>query len=271
MLRLPSADLITYSLPSEPWLDIAGQPRAGSNIGMDNPTSVILLNIAEYARVKKPRFLVIEGPSLVHDFRQGTDFRQIMAVFHEASYHVQAAKLDSSPYLPQVRSRLFMVFFRHAADCQSFRFPSTDHVIARSLANCLQSWKDLPDSHPCLQVEQAILNMHGPTIYLDRKRWGMLYDSNGARLWTATDKSSSISEYWSELPQRPVFCDNGTPRYLTSREVLMMQGFPENIVLPACPEGVTVQYENALSSLAGGSVSVPVAQAVLQQLLKLVC
>jgi DNA (cytosine-5)-methyltransferase 1 len=101
--ELPDFALLTGGFPCQPF------SKAGSGEGFADARGTLFFHLAEIIREKRPSAFVLENVKnlLTHDDRH--TFLTICHILREMGYQLKTEVLDSSPWVPQKRERLFIV------------------------------------------------------------------------------------------------------------------------------------------------------------------
>jgi DNA (cytosine-5)-methyltransferase 1 len=101
---LPRFDLLVAGFPCQSF-SIAGKRK-----GFDDTRGTLFFDIARIARVKRPRFLLLENVKGLLSHEQGRTFATILRTLDELGYDLQWQVLNSKNYgVPQNRERVLIV------------------------------------------------------------------------------------------------------------------------------------------------------------------
>jgi DNA (cytosine-5)-methyltransferase 1 len=195
--------------------------QAGFKKGFDDIRGTLFFDIARIIDAKKPEAILLENVSHLLKHDDGKTFRKIEETIKSLGYSFYYKILKASDFgLPQNRPRLFMVGFKNDVK-QNFAFPNT-----------------IPLKKTMSDVFSANCNKKiGYTLRVG----GRGSDIKDRRNWDSYLVGDEVKR-------------------ITSKEGLIMQGFPEGFMFP-------VSETQSMKQL-GNSVAIPVVQAVAEQILK---
>jgi len=102
--ELPDFDLIVGGFPCQSF------SIAGKRGGFKDTRGTLFFNIAEIARVKKPRLLLLENVKGLLSHNEGNTFATIISTLDELGYDCQWQVLNSKNFgVPQNRERVFII------------------------------------------------------------------------------------------------------------------------------------------------------------------
>lgn len=169
----PHGDIVSVPISKIPEHDIlcAGSPcqpfsKAGEQQGLDCPKWGNLLgHVLRIARVRKPRFLLLENVPNLKRHNSGETWLDLERQFEKAGYKLSSAYMSPDQFgIPQIRERLFIVGSRDGL--ANFRWPSPPKDVeldlnsilernpkdARSLSpavlNCMEAWQKFIKKYP---------------------------------------------------------------------------------------------------------------------------
>ncbi|MCS7086499.1 MAG: DNA (cytosine-5-)-methyltransferase [Bacteroidia bacterium] len=238
---IPDHDVLLAGFPCQPFSII------GKMNGFADTRGTLFFAVEEILRAKRPYAFLLENVKQLATHDGGKTFETIVRSLRALGYCVYAQTLNALDFgLPQKRERLFIVGF---AQNVPFVFP-------RPAAERIPLDRILePDDEvdPRLFASDRIV----------AQRWQKLktipfYPS----IWHE-NKSGNVSV----LPYSCALRSNGSHNYLlvngrrrlSPREMLRLQGFPEDFK-------ITVGY-SAMRKTTGNSVAVPVVRAIAQKML----
>ncbi|VEJ21786.1 DNA cytosine methyltransferase [Neisseria animaloris] len=238
---IPDHDILLAGFPCQPF------SIAGKGLGFDDTRGTLFFNIAEILRVKRPRAFLLENVKRLTTHDSGRTFRIILETLKQLDYTVHFQVLNTLDFgLPQKRERIYIVGF---SDNLPFDFP-----------NPISSYRPLSE---ILEDEQNIESSYFLSDKLKQKRL------------SALKKAAPIPSIWHEniggnisaLPYSCALRAGGSYNYLvvngirrlTGREMLRLQGFPDDFE-------INIPYSQ-VRKVAGNSVSVPVIEAIAKNML----
>lgn len=246
--RIPASDVPDHDLL------FAGFPCqafsiCGDRKGFGDARGTLFFDIARILDSERPDAFVLENVKQLRGHDGGQTLDVILQTLARLDYQVEVRVFNALDFgLPQKRERLFIVGFREP---RLFKWPVGGDAM-------------LPLSH-LLQNEEAI----GPFYRASEKiQQARLARRVGKKSWDEPtiwheNKGGEISAYPFSCALRAgasynYLLVNGTRR-LTEREMLRLQGFPDDFILN-CGYG-------AARRLAGNSVAVPCVAAVIGSVL----
>ncbi|MDD2684666.1 MAG: DNA (cytosine-5-)-methyltransferase [Gallionella sp.] len=235
---IPAHDVLLAGFPCQPF-SIMGQMK-----GFEDTRGTLFFEIARILEKKRPKAFVLENVKLLKGHNQGKTLKAIQDVLSSLGYRHDYRIFNALDFgLPQKRERIWIVGF---VEDTSFRWPLPGHPM-RPLSNILEA-----------KVDQK----HYVSDRIRQKRLQHCMPTKEPTIWHE-NKSGHISAYPYSCALRAGASYNyllvNGERRLTSREMLRLQGFPEEFKI-ACTDSQTRKQ-------AGNSLPVNVAEAVLGSVL----
>ena len=239
---IPNHDILLAGFPCQPF------SIAGKGLGFTDTRGTLFFNIEKILEVKKPRAFLLENVKRLTTHDHGKTFSVILDKLKALGYTVYYKVLNSLDFgLPQKRERIYIVGFLEFID---FNFPKPLGYY-QPLSTILENDDNIPRSY---FLSEKIKN----------KRLNAVKDNPPfPSIW-----HENIGGNISALPYSCALRAGGSYNYLvvngvrrlTDREMLRLQGFPDEfkIVLPY----------SVVRRLAGNSVSVPVIKAIAGEIIK---
>ncbi len=253
---IPDHDVLLAGFPCQPF-SIAGVSKKnalGRKHGfLDETQGTLFFDIARILEYKKPKAFMLENVKNLISHDKGNTFKVIKNTLTELGYSIYYQVLDGKYFVPQHRERIIIVGFRKEIfkGEETFQFPK------------------LPDATAKIK---DILEIEIETKYtLTDKLWNYLQhyaakhkaqgNGFGFGMTDLNGISRTISaRYYKDGSEILIPQDGINPRRLTPRECARLQGFPDDFVIPVSDNQAYRQF--------GNSVTVPLIQAVGQQLVK---
>jgi DNA (cytosine-5)-methyltransferase 1 len=255
--ELPDHAVLLAGFPCQPF-SIAGVSKKTS-LGrphgfMDQTQGTLFFEIARLLERHQPPVVVLENVKNLLRHNKGRTFRVIRNALDELGYEVTHALIDSRPWVPQKRERLFIVgLHRNVYGGRGFGFPKQ------------------PNSK-LGPVMSSILDEAVPAKYNKSEHvWSYLQDYHrkhaaagngfGFGLVGPDDVSRTLSaRYYKDGSEILVRTAAGKPpRMLTPRECARLMGFPETFKIPVSDTQAYRQF--------GNSVVVPVVAFIAEEML----
>lgn len=239
---IPNHDILLAGFPCQPF------SIAGKGLGFLDTRGTLFFNIEEIINAKKPQAFLLENVKRLTTHDNSQTFSVIIEKLENLGYTVYHRVLNSLNFgLPQKRERIYIVGFR---DEINFKFPEPLGCY-QPLAEILDDDRDVPKSY----------------FLSDNIREKRLKAVKGSppnpSIW-----HENIGGNISALPYSCALRAGGSYNYLvvngirrlTDREMLRLQGFPEDFK-------INIPYSQ-LRKVAGNSVSVPVITAIAREMIK---
>ncbi len=236
---IPDHDVLLAGFPCQPF-SIIGQMK-----GFEDTRGTLFFNIASILEAKKPSAFVLENVKLLVGHDSGKTIKHIMATLKELGYHASFKVLNALDFgLPQKRERVFIVGFREPT---YFDWPA-EKTPMKPLSEILE--KEIPPQYFA-------------TDHIREKRLSKRKPTDEPTIWHE-NKAGNISVYPYSCALRAGASYNyllvNGERRLTPREMLRLQGFPDSFK-------IVCNYSQTRKQ-AGNSLPVPVAQAVIENVIK---
>ncbi len=236
---IPDHDVLLAGFPCQPF-SIIGHRR-----GFDDTRGTLFFDIARILAEKKPTAFVLENVKLLVGHSKGQTLNRILETLDELGYYATYKVLNALDFgLPQKRERVFIVGFRSP---RYFNWPS-GNIPMRPLSEILED--EVPEEYFA-------------SGYIRKKRLSKQKPTKEPTIWHE-NKAGHISAYPFSCALRAGASYNyllvNGERRLTLREMLRLQGFPEEA-------RIVCNYSQSRKQ-AGNSLPVPVAQAVIKNLIQ---
>ena len=243
---VPDHDLLFGGFPCQPFSII------GDMNGFGDARGTLFFDIARILASKRPRGIVLENVKQLRGHDQGKTLKTILSILDDLGYWVDYQVLNALDFgLPQKRERVVIVGFLDDSH-ERFKWPLPGKTRRKLLDEILEDDNQIDSSYfasPKIRKSRK-LAVKGKTI------------PDGRTIWHE-NKSGNISP----LPYSCALRAGASYNYLlvdgirrlTMREMLRLQGFPEEFKI-ACGYSATRKQ-------AGNSVPVPMIQAVIEQVL----
>ena len=235
---IPNHDVLLAGFPCQPF-SIIGQMK-----GFDDIRGTLFFDIARILDAKKPRAFILENVKLLKGHNGGKTLRRILDTLNELGYKTDYRVLNALNFgLPHKRERIWIVGYRGD---MIMEWPAGD-VPMRPLSDLL---------------EKKVDKKHDASDYIREKRHSVMQPGKEPTIWHE-NKAGNISAYPYSCALRAGASYNyllvDGKRRLTPREMLRLQGFPDEFTI-VCSDSQTRKQ-------AGNSLPINVAEAISQQLL----
>jgi DNA (cytosine-5)-methyltransferase 1 len=237
---VPDHDVLLAGFPCQPFSII------GSRKGFEDTRGTLFFDIARILEAKRPRAFVLENVKLLAGHNKGQTLKRILETLrNELGYQTDYRILNALNFgLPQKRERIFLVGFREPT---KFEWPK-GNVPMTPLRDIL---------------EKNVHAKHIASDHIRMRRHSVLQPGAEPTIWHE-NKNGHISSYPYSCALRAGASYNyllvDGIRRLTPREMLRLQGFPDSFKM-VCSDWQTRKQ-------AGNSLPVPVARAILTEVLK---
>ena len=253
--RVPDHDVLLAGFPCQPF-SIAGVSKKNA-LGRPHgflctAQGTLFHDIAKIIEFHRPLAFLLENVKNLERHDRGHTFATIMGVLQrELGYNVSTAVIDSSPWVPQKRERIFMVGFREHANFDFGKLPLPSGP-APTLRSILESEVD-----PKYTLSEHLWNyLQG---YKEKHR--KAGNGFGYSLFSPDDVARTLSaRYHKDGSEILIDQDGRRPRRLTPRECARLMGFDE-------PRGTAFKIpvsDTQAYRQFGNAVVVPVVHAVAQ-------
>lgn len=237
--EIPDHDLLFAGFPCQPF-SIMGSLR-----GFEDTRGTLFFEIVRVLAEKKPKAFVLENVKQLVGHNEGRTLNHILNVLTQLGYQVDYRVLNALHFgLPQKRERVFIVGFLEST---YYQWPHK-FIPMRSLEEILE-------------LEVAVSYVASDLI--KNNRLAKHAKINHQRTIWHENKGGHISAYPFSCALRAGASYNyllvDGERRLTEREMLRLQGFPDDYK-------ITCGY-SAMRKLAGNSVAIPVVEAVLESVI----
>lgn len=240
--EVPAHDLLLAGFPCQPFSII------GSRRGFEDTRGTLFFDIARIINAKRPAVFILENVKLLVGHNQGRTLKRIMQTLRELGYFADYEILNALDFgLPQKRERTFIVGFADKDAFARFEWPEGGEPM-RPLAEILE--RDVPQKFFASErIRAARLKQQAPTAE--------------PTIWHE-NKSGHVSAHPFSCALRAGASYNyllvNGERRLTPREMLRLQGFPDNHKI-VCDDWATRKQ-------AGNSVPVNLVEAVAWETLR---
>lgn len=239
---IPDHDILLAGFPCQPF------SIAGKGLGFADTRGTLFFNIEAILQAKRPAAFLLENVRRLTTHDQGRTFAVILATLQALGYTVYHKIINALDFgVPQKRERIYIVGFLAPL---AFSFPEPLGYY-RPLAELLERDADIPARYFVSEHirQQRFALVKGAPPY--------------PSIW-----HQNIGGNISALPYSCALRAGGSYNYLvvngvrrlTAREMLRLQGFPDDFA-------INLPY-SGLRKVAGNSVSVPVIKAIAGEMIK---
>ena len=257
--QVPDHDLLLAGFPCQPF-SIAGVSKRNA-LGRANGFECadqgnLFFRATEILERKRPRAFLLENVKHLVKHRKGETFGVMLDVLERLGYCVQWQVINSQPFVPQRRERVFIVGFRGP---HSFRFESVRVPPA-------SKWPVLGDILETEVDAKYTLTDHlWNYLQAYRKKHEAKGNGFGYKLFGPEEVPGTMSaRYYKDGAEILVRQEGANPRRLTPRECARLMGFDtpsaSRFKIPVSDAQAYRQFGNA--------VVVPVVATIATQMVK---
>ncbi|NJL89829.1 MAG: DNA cytosine methyltransferase [Coleofasciculaceae cyanobacterium SM2_1_6] len=239
--NIPDHDILLAGFPCQPFSVI------GSRQGFADTRGTLFFNIEEILKTKQPYAFLLENVKQLYTHDRGRTLSVILDKLKTLGYFVHHTILNALDFnLPQKRERIIIVGFRENIN---FNFPQPQKL-TKTLREILEP--DL-DIDPKLFASPAIINKRQSKLKTQPFYPSIWHENKSGNIsvlpFSCALRSSASYNY---------LLVNGQRR-LSPREMLRLQGFPEDFQI--------VGTYTAMRKLTGNSVAVTMIEAIAKEML----
>ena len=250
--EIPDFDVLVAGFPCQAF-SIAGKQR-----GFDDKRGSLFFEIERIVAVKKPKVIFLENVKNLQEHDDGKTFNRIFASLAQFGYSVRYKILNATEYanIPQTRERIFIVAFLDENLGELFKYPEPIEL-TKKLIDII----DLSVKHHDIYYidktsdEYALLN----ATIKDKSQMYQLHFGKVRKGKNGVCRTLTASMGGLKL-HKPIVYDNFGIRYLSPKECLLLQGFPNTFNFPN-----TIKIDNAYSQ-AGNTVCVPLVKRIAENI-----
>lgn len=240
--EIPDHDILLAGFPCQPF------SIAGKGLGFTDTRGTLFFNIEEILASKKPKAFLLENVKRLTTHDNGQTFGVIYEKLKKLGYTVYYKVLNSLEFgLPQKRERIYIIGFNEPIQ---FKFPKPPGFY-KPLSEFLDKDEDVPKEYFASDKIKSNRMKMVKGIPPVPSVWHQNIGGNISALpFSCALRAGGSYNY---------LLVNGVRR-LTGREMLRLQGFPEDFV-------INVPYSQ-VRKVAGNTVSVPVIKAIAGEMIK---
>ena len=256
---IPKVDILSAGFPCQPF-SIAGY-RKGFEDDRGNMFFQIMRLVKEMTENNnKPRILFLENVKNLKTHDNGNTFKVIKETLEHYGYFVEAKVLNTCEYgnLPQNRERIFIIGFLNKNDYNNFKWPK--EIPLKNTIETIVDWnKEVPKKYlyeqdkKCYKLLNENIKEHN-TIYQYRRVY-VRENKNGV----CPTLTANMGTGGHNVPL--IYTNYNKIRKLLPIECLMLQGFPNDFIIPS------ELVDSRVYKQAGNAVSVNVIKRVAGKIL----
>ena len=264
---LPNFDALFAGFPCQPFSIM------GKELGFLDSRGTLFFQIEKIIEAKKPMFFILENVRGLTTHNNGETFKSIKKILEQKlGYTVSSWVLNSRDYgVPQTRRRVYIVGTKNGKiidmplekDPSKIPYPSTWHLLE----------KEVDEKYFLSDKLLKTILAHGSGNYYSKSEinpiiakplTASMHKMHRANQDNYFSNSFINGKYDAKSKAVKLKAGKKKIRKLTPLEAFRLQGFKDNFVENAIKTGVS---NTQLYRQAGNSISVPVAQSVLEQVL----
>jgi len=267
---VPDHDVLLAGFPCQPF-SLAGVTKKKS-LGRahgfrDKTQGTLFFNVLRILEAKQPRAFLLENVKNLRGHDGGNTYRIIRGSLEELGYTVFDATIDSRPWVPQRRERIFIVGFKNPIgfNFDDMRIPRKGPI----LESILHSEDEIPEApYTILKRGRTVVDER---YTLSDHLWKYLQNyaakhkalgnGFGCSVFTKDDVARTLSaRYHKDGSEILIAQRRKNPRRLTPRECARLMGFDQPGKAPfIIPDSVS---DTQAYRQFGNSVVVPVVQEI---------
>lgn len=241
--EIPDHDLLVGGFPCQPFSII------GKMNGFKDTRGTLFFDIARILEEKMPSMFVLENVKLLVGHDKGNTLQTILQVLRELGYYVDYKVLNALDFgLPQKRERIWIV---------------------GSLKPFQMNWPlgGIPMKPLSKLLESNVDKKHYASEYIQKKRLEKLSPTKELTIWHE-NKAGNVSSYPYSCALRAgasynYLLVNGSRR-LTPREMLRLQGIPDNFKITCSDAQTRKQAGNCLPVNVAKEVIISLIESTIQ-------
>jgi DNA (cytosine-5)-methyltransferase 1 len=242
--EIPDHDILLAGFPCQAFSII------GDRKGFDDTRGTLFFDIARILQEKRPSGFVLENVKQLKGHDNGRTLDVILETLKRIGYDVQYKILNALDFgLPQKRERIFIVGWLNSLnfdwEFEKKKMTELKKILEKKVDNYYFASKVIKERR-AMSVKEEQIQHKRPTIWHE-------------------NKSGNISAYEYSCALRAGASYNyllvNGERRLTEREMLRLQGFPDDFKV--------IHNYSTVRRFAGNSLPVPVAHEVIYRLLEL--
>ena len=257
---IPDINILAGGFPCQPF-SIAGYRK-----GFDDDRGALFYQIIRLLNEFKdenrlPEVVFLENVKNLFTHNKGATYQKMKNELSEVGYHVVERVLNTYQYgnLPQNRERLYIICFLDKKHRNSFFWPS--EIKLTNTLDKLISW----DTEVAQKYYYTENSKCYPILKEQIKNTNSIYQYR--RIYVRENKSGVSPTLTANMGMGghnvPIIKDTkGNIRKLTPKECLMLQGFPDNFIIP------NNLVDSKIYQQAGNSVSIPVIKRIAESIVK---
>ena len=252
---LPDFDVLLAGFPCQAF-SIAGYRQGFDDLkGRGN----LFFDLIRIIEEKKPSVIFLENVRNLVGHDKGNTFKVIVSLLEQNNYHVKHLVMNSKDYgnIPQNRERIYIVGFQNPIHFNRFEFPKK-LLLSTKLSDVIDFKNKKDDIYYYHENNFKYFNTIKNEFTFDESvfQWRRVYLRKN-KSGVCPTLTANMGTGGHNVPL--IFTEHGI-RKLTPKECFLLQGFPNNFLLP------NISNSN-LYKQAGNSVVVPVIERIAKEIL----
>ncbi len=253
--EVPIHDVLCAGFPCQPF-SISGLQK-----GFDDIRGTLFFEIVRIISYKKPYILFLENVANLEKHSDGNTIKRMTEILIEKGYNVYFKTLNASDFgVPQSRKRIYIVAFRNDLNINNFIFPNPSYkdIVLEDVLSINDKYDkyEIVRDDIILKKEEIIKRELKPIRIGTINKGGQ-----GDRIYSIKGHAITLSaEGGGAGSKTGAYLINGKIRKLSPEECRIIQGFPENFIIPVSDNQAWKQF--------GNSVAVPVIKEIFSSILK---
>ncbi|MBQ6062583.1 MAG: DNA (cytosine-5-)-methyltransferase [Prevotella sp.] len=244
---IPSHDILLAGFPCQAF-SIMGKMQ-----GFADTRGTMFFEIERILNYHHPRFVLLENVKQLVTHDKGQTFQVIVERLSKLGYHVKWQVLNALDFgLPQKRERVIIVGFFNKADYMGFQFNFSKQTY--HLSDVLENDEDVD---PSLFASDMIVNKRKASVVGKNIFYPSIWHENKSGNISVLDYSCALRTGASYN----YLLVNGIRRP-SSRELLRLQGFPDDFKIVVSHQEIRKQ--------TGNSVAVPMIRMVAEKIYNII-
>ena len=251
---IPDADIVLFGFPCQAF-SIAGLQK-----GFDDSRGNMFFEALNVIKIKKPQSFLLENVKNLISHDSGKTFNIILNSLKNEGYYIRYQVINSMEYgnVPQNRERIYMVGFKNKDMCDSFYFPEPQ-LLTKSISDIVKQKEKKDEKY--YYTKSKYYEMLSSVVV----NKGRVYQLR--RIYVRENKSNVCPTLTANMGTGghnvPLILDDYGIRKLTPKECFLLQGFPQNYILP------NNIADSHLYKQAGNTVTVSVVNKIANNMVNI--
>lgn len=259
--KLADFDLLVYSPPCQSF-SVAGRKQ-----GLSDIRGTLFYNALDIIKVKSPKYCVMENVDNLPN-RFADEFNEMLSQLELAGYNNYWKIINAKDFIPQNRSRVFVISIRKDIDNRKFKFP---------IGSNSENWYDFInpyETRPLTNRQQRMIDFakcinDNDKIKIEGKiqfdKAVITLRQSGLRFQNNREYPTITAHYGTGGGNFSIIAYKGSIGGITPRQCFKLMGFDyeDSDLLTMHKIGINNQY-----IMAGDSICIPVLEGIFKNLLQ---